>query len=86
MQSSVIGKVEKARLYAREPERIKFHNLTVTVKGDNNTHSTSYKEGQWTCSCPFFENRGWCCHTMAVQKVLGVMLPEEARDEECELS
>lgn len=85
MQSSLIGKVEKAKLYAQEPERISFSDFSVTVRGDNNTHTTSYKEGNWNCGCSFFEDRGWCCHTMALQKVLGVMLPEEAREQQAEL-
>ncbi len=78
MQSSLIGKVEKAKLYAREPERINFTDFTVTIRGDNNTHTTSYRDGQWVCTCPFFDNWGWCSHTMAIQKVLGVMLPADA--------
>ena len=84
MQSSLIGKIEKAKLYAREPERINFCEFTVTIRGDNNTHTTSYRGGEWTCNCPFFESRGMCSHTMAMQKVLGVMLPEEARDQDLE--
>ena len=84
MQSSLIGKVEKARLYAREPERINFSELTVSIRGDNNTHTANYRDGRWNCTCPFFENWGWCSHTVAIQKVLGVMLPEEARQQEIE--
>lgn len=84
MQSSLIGKVEKAKLYAREPERITFSDFTVTLHGDNHDHITSYRDGCWTCNCPFFESRDWCSHTMAMQKILGVMLPEEARSEEME--
>jgi len=84
MQSSLIGKVEKARLYAREPERINFSEFTVSIRGDNNTHTTNYRDGHWNCTCPFFENWGWCSHTVAIQKVLGVMLPEEARQPEIE--
>jgi len=84
MQSSLIGKIEKAKLYAREPERITFSDFTVTIRGDNNTHATSYREGQWVCNCPFFESWGMCSHTLAMQKVLGIMLPEEARNQELE--
>ncbi|MDD2471521.1 MAG: SWIM zinc finger family protein [Dehalococcoidales bacterium] len=84
MQSSLIGKVEKAKLYAREPERITFSDFSVTIRGDNHDHITSYKNGRWTCNCPFFESREWCSHTMAMQKILGVMLPEDARNQEIE--
>jgi len=78
MQSSLIGKIEKANRYAEERTRIKFSDLTVTFAGDNNTHTTSYSDGQWHCSCSFFPKWGLCSHTMALQKVLAGMLPEEA--------
>ena len=84
MQSSVIGKIEKAKLYASEPHRISFNDFTVAVKGDNNTHTVSYKKGDWACGCSFFDTWNWCCHTLAMQKILGVMLPEEARETELE--
>ncbi len=78
MQSSLIGKIEKANRYAEERARIKFSDFTVTFAGDNNTHTTSYSDGQWHCSCSFFPKWGLCSHTMALQKVLAGMLPEEA--------
>ncbi len=82
MQSSLIGKVEKAKLYACEPERVTFSDFTVTIRGDNHNHIVHYKEGCWACNCPFFESRNWCAHTMAMQKILGVMLPEDDRGED----
>ena len=78
MQSSLIGKIEKANRYAQERERITFSNFTVIFRGNNDTHTLSYKEGQWHCSCDFFSHWGLCCHTMAMEKVLDKMLPEEA--------
>ena len=78
MQSSLIGKIEKAHRYAEERARIKFSDFTVTFAGDNNAHTTSYSDGQWRCSCSFFPRWGLCSHTMALQKVLAEMLPEEA--------
>ena len=38
MHSSVIGKVEKANRYARELDRIKFERMSVTFRGDNDSH------------------------------------------------
>ena len=78
MQSSLIGKIEKAKRYAEERDRITFSNFTVIFRGNNDTHTLSYKEGQWHCSCDFFSHWGLCCHTMAMEKVLDKMLPEEA--------
>ncbi len=78
MQSSLIGKIEKAHRYAEQRERIKFSDFAVSFAGENNTHATSYREGQWHCSCSFFAKWGLCSHTMALQKILVGMLPEEA--------
>lgn len=79
MHSSLIGKVEKANRYARELDRISFERLTLTFRGDNDTHHVSLDAGRWHCTCHYFESWGACVHTLAVQKILGVMLPEEAQ-------
>jgi len=78
MQSSLIGKIEKAHRYAQERERITFSDLTASFRGEHDTYDLSYKEGQWHCSCSFFSKWGLCSHTMALQKILSEMLPEEA--------
>jgi len=78
MDSGMIGKIQKARLYAEEPERIRFEQFRVTFQGANNQHTTSYDQGDWRCTCSFFASRGVCSHTMAMERLLGVMLPAEA--------
>ena len=78
MQSSLIGKVEKANRYAQETDRIMFNELAVNFRGDNDNYNTSYRDGQWHCSCHFFSTWGLCSHTMALQKILSTMLPVEA--------
>ncbi len=78
MQSSLIGKVEKAKLYAQETERVTFSELSVKFRGEHDNYNTSYKDGQWHCSCQFFSSWGLCSHTMALQKILSDMLPDEA--------
>jgi len=78
MQSSLIGKVEKAKRYAQETERITFSELSVKFRGENDSYITEYKEGKWCCSCHFFSSWGLCSHTMALQRILANMLPEEA--------
>jgi hypothetical protein len=79
MQSSIIGKIEKAKIYAQEPERITFREFSVNFRGNNDSHTTSLKDNKWHCSCDFFTSWGLCCHTMALEKVLVQMLPEEAK-------
>lgn len=78
MQSSLIGKVEKAKRYAEEKDRISFTEFRVNFRGDNDSYTTDFKDGKWHCSCPFFSIQGTCSHTMALERVLSGMLPEEA--------
>lgn len=78
MQSSLIGKIEKAKLYAQEKERITFSEFSVLFRGENDSYDTGYQDGKWHCSCNFFANWGLCSHTMALQKILDTMLPSEA--------
>ena len=78
MQSSLIGKIEKAKRYAQEKDRITFSELSVKFRGENDNYDISYHNGKWHCSCHFFSSWGTCSHTMALEKILGKMLPEEA--------
>ena len=78
MQSSLIGKIEKAKRYAEERDRITFSELTVRFRGENNDYNTSYRDGRWQCTCSFFSSWGMCSHTMAMERILADMLPPEA--------
>ena len=78
MQSSLIGKIEKAKRYAQELDRITFSDFTVNFRGENNTYNTSYRSSKWHCSCPFFSSWGLCSHTMAMERIMVNMLPPEA--------
>jgi len=78
MQSSLIGKIEKAKRYAQEKERITFSDLSVKFRGENSEYVITYRDDKWHCTCDFFSNWGLCSHTMALEKILGNMLPEEA--------
>ncbi len=80
MHSSLIGKIEKARRYAEERDRILFSELKVSFRGEHDTYDVSFKEGGWKCSCNFFAGWNVCSHTMAMQKILGQMLPKEAQE------
>jgi len=78
MQSSLIGKIEKAKRYAQETDRITFSELSIKFRGDNDSYTTEYRNEKWHCSCHFFSTWEFCSHTMALEKILGNMLPEEA--------
>ena len=75
MDSGMIGKIEKAIRYAQERERFEFRQFSVKVRGEHNTHTVSFDEGKLACTCEFYGTRGACSHTIAIEKVLGEMLP-----------
>lgn len=78
MKSDLIGKIEKARRYAQERDRITFTGLNVTFRGENDIHNVAFADGRWSCTCDFFARWGTCSHTMALERVLEGMLPEGA--------
>ena len=78
MQSSLIGKIEKAKRYAKEPERVTLSEFAADFKGEHSNYSVSYKDGKWHCTCHFFSQRGFCSHTMALQRIFVGVLSEEA--------
>lgn len=82
MNSSLIGKIEKAKRYAAEKDRIHIRALEVKFDGDNEPHEIGLHDGVWRCSCDFFSGWGVCSHTMALERVLDGMLPKEARNQE----
>ena len=79
MHSSVIGKIEKAHRYARERDRITVERLAVTFAGDNDAHHVTLEADDWQCNCHYFESWKTCAHILALQEILGVMLPEKAQ-------
>lgn len=81
MNSSMIGKIEKAYRYAREPERISFESFSVKFDGSHDSYQVTLDASGWTCSCHTFEAHmvGTCSHVMAIQQILGRMLPDRAR-------
>jgi hypothetical protein len=74
MDYGMIGKIEKAKHYAEERERIVFENFHVTFDGENNSHTVEFIDGVWRCDCDFFITRGLCSHTMALERILDGML------------
>ena len=79
----MISKIQKSKQYAQEPERIRFVSFRVVFDGEHAVHQVAYEEGAWTCECRFFQQRGLCSHTMAMERLLGPMLrPETEREVE----
>ncbi|MGB4596123.1 MAG: SWIM zinc finger family protein [Anaerolineaceae bacterium] len=74
MDSGMIGKIEKAKRYATEPQRFTFTQFEASVKGENSDHVVRYDSGKWNCTCSYFQNHGLCSHTMAFEIILGNMV------------
>jgi hypothetical protein len=74
MDSGMIGKIQKARQYAEEPERATFEAFAVTFRGNHDSYQIGYDRGKWTCGCNYFQSHGVCSHTMAMERLLGEML------------
>ena len=83
MDSAMIGKIEKAKRYAEEPERVRITAMTVMFRGEHGTYQVTYDHGQWQCGCRFFAQRKVCSHTMALERMFGDQLagPSEPAQE-----
>jgi hypothetical protein len=81
MNSSMIGKIEKAHRYAREPERVRLSCVEAIFQGSHDAYQIRLKDGHWTCSCHTFSSHavGTCAHVMAMQQMLASMLTEDVR-------
>jgi hypothetical protein len=78
VNSSVIGKIEKAKRYAQERSRMRVDSLSVEFKGENGDHHVTLEGEKWRCTCDFFASYGACAHSMALERVLEGMLPSGA--------
>jgi hypothetical protein len=76
MDYGLIGKIQKAKRYAEERDRMKIQSLVVSIDGENNPHTVRFENNEWHCDCNFFTTRGRCSHTMALEIILEGMLPQ----------
>ncbi len=82
MNSSMIGKIEKAHRYAREPERIQLSQIEATFRGSHDDYTVRLNGPNWSCTCHTFESHAvgdTCSHVMAMQQILAPMLSTEAK-------
>lgn len=82
MDSGYIGKVEKAKRYAEERERIQFISFVATIDGDNATHTVSYDSGQLVSENKYFQTHGYSAHTMAMERILRDMIISPAESDQ----
>ena len=76
MDYGLIGKIDKAKRYSQQRDRIRVDSLSVTFDGENNPHTVHFQNGDWQCDCYFFQTRGRCSHTMALEIILDGMIPQ----------
>ncbi|SUZ78452.1 uncharacterized protein METZ01_LOCUS31306 [marine metagenome] len=74
MDSSIIGKIEKARQYAEQKDRVNITSFAAKFKGNHDQYDVRFEDGNWRCECHFFATREVCSHTMALQRILDEML------------
>jgi hypothetical protein len=74
MDSGMIGKIDKAKRYAQETQRISFNQFEAAFKGENNDHTVRYDAGKWQCTCSYFQSHNLCSHTMAFELLLKDMV------------
>lgn len=81
MNSSMIGKIEKAHRYAQEPERVRIAGIQASFHGGHDDYAIRLADGHWECSCHTYSSHmvGTCAHIMALQQMLATMLPSDAR-------
>jgi predicted nucleic acid-binding Zn finger protein len=81
VNSSMIGKIEKAHRYAKEPERVRVRSFESTFHGSHDDYQVRLVDGRWFCSCHAFTSHavGTCAHVMALQQLLSPMLSAEDR-------
>ena len=81
MNSSMIGKIEKAHRYAKEPERVQIRTIEASFHGGHDDHRVGLSDGHWHCTCHAFSSHalGTCAHVMAMQQMLAPMLSADDR-------
>lgn len=77
MDYGMIGKIEKAKRYAQEPERITFSSFTAEIRGDNSNYVVTLSPGGWNCTCPGFRSLGICPHIMVMERLFKPLLKRE---------
>ena len=82
MHSSLVSKIEKARIYAEERDRIGIQSFSAKFRGNHNSYDVSYVDGRWSCSCYFFASHQTCSHTMALERILQGMVPQNTAVEQ----
>jgi hypothetical protein len=77
MDYGMIGKIEKAKRYAQEPQRVTFNMLHIQFRGDNSSYEILLDANGWNCTCPGFQSHKICPHIMSMERLLRPMLKRQ---------
>jgi hypothetical protein len=77
MDYSIIGKIQKAKQYATEPQRVTFSSFQVEFKGNNDVYTVTLSPDGWECTCPGYKKYAICPHVMTLEKLFAPMLKRE---------
>ena len=64
------GKQVKAERYASDPERFMLFCLELEIRADHGNQLVMYNEGDWSCTCAFFDEWRTCSHVRATSLLL----------------
>lgn len=77
MDYSMIGKIQKAKQYAEQPERVTFTSFAVEFRGNNNSYQVTLGPEGWHCTCPGHQKYAICPHIMTLERLFEPMLKRE---------
>ena len=60
----------QAATYAAQPERFALFALEGEIRTEHGKHLIMYNNGDWSCTCTFFQEWQTCCHIMALSSLL----------------
>ena len=69
----------EAAKYAVQPHLFTFLYLELDLLVDKEKYLVFYHDGDWNCTCAFFEEWRTCRHIMGTALLLKDSLPQEAR-------
>lgn len=78
MDTGLASRIVKARQYAQERDRVDLTHLEAKFKGEHDTYQINYDNNQWRCTCEEAVRTGVCSHIMAMERILGDLVPMAA--------
>jgi len=68
----LIKKINKAKVYSKEPDRFKLKQLEVEMKSEHDARQIYFENDEWKCSCGFYEKNKICSHIIALKEIIKI--------------